>query len=243
MMESTRKSASGGQEARKRKTVDWDAIERDYRTGKFTKRELGERFGISHTAINKRANQYCWTQDLSDAIQKATQAKLALQARAAERDKQSADAVSTVVSAAVSKNGFQKDVETIDLASDVNTIVILGHRKGLTEITQVRNLLLNHVAEAAANLEDLADIIEMVRRPDDNGIDRANDALKKMLGRSALIDDLKKLAEVDEKVRKGEREAFGIGSDSEKPPSSSDAMSAFLADLSARGSRLPIGKQ
>ncbi|MFY9261566.1 MAG: hypothetical protein WAO71_13795, partial [Gallionella sp.] len=33
---------------------------------------------------------------------------------------------------------------------------------------------------------------------------------KKMLGRSALVDDLKKLADVDEKVRKGEREAFDL---------------------------------
>jgi hypothetical protein len=33
--------------------------------------------------------------------------------------------------------------------------------------------------------------------------------------RSGLTDDLKKLAEVDERVRKGEREAFGIGSGDE----------------------------
>jgi hypothetical protein len=32
------------------------------------------------------------------------------------------------------------------------------------------------------------------------------------MGRSALVDDLKKLADVDEKVRKGEREAFSIES-------------------------------
>ena len=217
MTDSTRKSASGGQEAGKRKTVDWDAVERDYRTGRFTKRELAEKHGLSHTAINKRASHYCWSQDLSEAIQKATPAKLTLQARAAQRERQAADAVSTVVAGAVSRSGFHKDVETIDLASDVNTVVILGHRKGLTEITQVRNVLLAHVAKAAENLDDLADIIEMVRNPDENGIDRANDALKKVLGRSALIDDLKKLAEVDEKVRKGEREAFSIGLATDDP--------------------------
>ncbi len=47
------------------------------------------------------------------------------------------------------------------------------------------------------------------RHPDENGVDRANDALRKAMSRSALVDDLKKLADVDEKVRKGEREAFG----------------------------------
>ena len=63
---------------------------------------------------------------------------------------------------------------------------------------------------------NLSDVIEMVRNPDENGIDRANDALRKAMSRSALVDDLKKLADVDEKVRKGEREAFGLD-DASKP--------------------------
>ena len=37
--------------------------------------------------------------------------------------------------------------------------------------------------------------------------------------RGALVDDLKKLAEVDEKVRKGEREAFSITSEVEEAAS------------------------
>lgn len=36
---------------------------------------------------------------------------------------------------------------------------------------------LNQIRQAAANMVDLAEVIEMVRKPDDNGIDRANDAL------------------------------------------------------------------
>lgn len=39
----------------------------------------------------------------------------------------------------------------------------------------------------------------MVRCEGENGMDKANDALKKSLGRGAIVDDLKKLAEVDEK--------------------------------------------
>ena len=211
MTESTRKSASEGQEAKTRRTqTDWDAVERDYRTGRFTKRELAEKHGLSHTAINKRAIKFGWVQDLSERINQATQAKLAQQVRNEAKAKLEEFAVSTLVAKSVS-DSFQNDVETIDLASDINAIVVSRHRKGLSEITQVRSTLLAHVAQAAANLDELAEIIEMVRCPDDNGIDRANDALKRAMSRSTLIDDLKKLAEVDEKVRKGEREAFSIG--------------------------------
>lgn len=217
MTESTRKSASEGQEAKTRRTqTDWDAVERDYRTGRFTKRELAEKHGLSHTAINKRAIKFGWVQDLSERINQATQAKLAQQVRNEAKAKLEEFAVSTLVAKSVS-DSFQNDVETIDLASDINAIVVSRHRKGLSEITQVRSTLLAHVAQAAANLDELAEIIEMVRCPDDNGIDRANDALKRAMSRSTLIDDLKKLAEVDEKVRKGEREAFSIAPATDDP--------------------------
>lgn len=192
-------SASGGQKAKTRRNIDWDAIARDYRLGQFTLRELAEKYGCSHQAIAKRAKEHGWTQDLGEQIKQATNAKL----------------VANLVNQQVASGG-QAVANVVLAAAEINTNVILGHRKGLNEITQVRNMLLAQVGQAAANLPDLAEVIEMVRNPDDNGIDRANDALRKALGRSALIDDLKKLAEVDEKVRKGEREAFNISSEADE---------------------------
>jgi len=225
MAERSRKSAIAGQESKRRNKADIQALERDYRTGKFTLRELETKHGVNNGTIARWAAKLGWTQDLSDAIKQATNSRLI------------AAMVQQECSAAQ-----QGAAEAVLVAAEVNTQVILGHRKGLTEITQVRNMLLAQVGQAAANLPDLAEIIEMVRNPDDNGIDRANDALRKALGRSALIDDLKKLAEVDEKVRKGEREAFNISSEADKTASPTDAVAAFLAELSARGSRLPISK-
>lgn len=182
----------------KRARVDWAAVERDFRTSQMTLRELGEKHGCDHAAISRKARQDGWERDLTAAVKQATNAKL----------------IQASVNNAVTTS--QQQVTSVVLAAaEINTQVILGHRKGLNEITHVRNMLLAQVGQAAANLPDLADIIEMVRKPDENGIDRANDALRKALGRSALIDDLKKLAEVDEKVRKGEREAFNISSEAE----------------------------
>lgn len=181
----------------KRKT-DWEAVERDYRTGKYTLRELETKHGADDGLISRKAKKSGWTQDLAIAIKQATSAKLAEQ----------------LVSKEVSKN--QQNVSnTIDAAATMGMNVILGHRKGLKHITGIKEQLLAQIEQAAANMVNLADVIEMVRNPDENGIDRANDALKKAMGRSALVDDLKKLADVDEKVRKGEREAFSIDSEPE----------------------------
>jgi len=188
----SRKKDAGAAVARKRRT-DWDAVERDYRTGRFTLRELETKYEVNNSTISRRADKHGWTQDLSTAIKQATKAKL----------------IQSIVAAECSKTQ-QNAAETVLAAAEVNKQVILGHRHGLQELTQVKRTLLGQIQQAAALLPDLAEVVEMVRNPDENGIDRANDALRKAMSRSALVDDLKKLADVDEKVRKGEREAFGL---------------------------------
>lgn len=195
----TKQAPKGAIGVGKRKT-DWDAVERDYRTSKFTLREMAEKHGVTHTTIARRAERQGWTKDLTDAIRQATNTKLV---------QQSVQQQCTIA--------HQDATETVLVAAEINTRVILGHRKGLRHIADIKEMLLNQIQQAAENMVDLEAIIEMVRNPDDNGVDRANDALRKAMGRTALVDDLKKLAEVDEKVRKGEREAFSIESLADTP--------------------------
>lgn len=197
MAAESRRSAAPG----KRRKVDYEALERDYRTGKFTLRELAEKHNLSHQAIAKRAKTQGWTQDLGEQIRQATSAKL----------------VANLVNQEVARSG-QAVANTVLVAAEINTQVILGHRKGLNRITRIKELLLDQIEQAAANLPELAEVIEMVRNPDDNGVDKANDALRKALSRTGLVDDLKKLAEVDERVRKGEREAFNITGPTDDEP-------------------------
>lgn len=190
------KALKGAAVAPKRVRTDWEAVERDYRTGKYTLRELEMEHHVSIAQISRKASSLQWTKDLRDAIRQATDAAL-LHENVTEAQKNVTDTI--VVAAEVAKN------------------VILGHRTGLNRLSEVKRKLLAQIEQAAENMVDLSEVIEMVRNPDDNGIDRANDALRKAMGRSSLVDDLKKLADVDEKVRKGEREAFKI--DDAPPPS------------------------
>ena len=203
-----------------KRRADWEAIERDFRTGKFTLRELEAQHGVSYAQISRKATEHKWTKDLREVIKHATDAALLRE---------------TVTNA-------QKDVtETVLVAAEVNKQVILAHRKGLQELTSVKRTLLDQIQQAAALLPDLAEVIEMVRKPDDNGIDRANDALRKAMSRSALVDDLKKLADVDEKVRKGEREAFDLDLDPAKQATTDDTKKLSDVELALRVANL-MGK-
>lgn len=52
-----------------KKFVDWELIERDYRAGLKTIRQIGEEHGVSHTAIQKRAKKDEWTRDIAERVQ------------------------------------------------------------------------------------------------------------------------------------------------------------------------------
>ena len=97
--------------------------------------------------------------------------------------------------------------------------VVFGHRKGLRKLSEIRDKLLASVEQAVDEMPVLSEIIDMVRKEDDRGVDKFNDAMRKAMGRSDLVDDLKKLAEVDDRVRKGEREAFNIDDGEDKSSS------------------------
>jgi methionine synthase I (cobalamin-dependent) len=64
----------------RRTDIDWVAIERDYRTGRFTDRQLGKLHGVNHASIGRRATRDGWAKDLSDEIKTRTRAALARQA-------------------------------------------------------------------------------------------------------------------------------------------------------------------
>lgn len=57
------------QRLHRRRDIDWNAVERDYRTGAFSLRELAERHRCSHSAIANFAGRHGWTRDPSPAVE------------------------------------------------------------------------------------------------------------------------------------------------------------------------------
>jgi thioredoxin-like negative regulator of GroEL len=47
--------------AKENKPIDWQGIETDYRAGAMSVRDIARWYGVSHTAINKRAKADNWT--------------------------------------------------------------------------------------------------------------------------------------------------------------------------------------
>lgn len=52
-----------------RKPIDWESIERDFRAGVLSVREIASAHDTSHTSINKRAKRDGWDRNLKAKIQ------------------------------------------------------------------------------------------------------------------------------------------------------------------------------
>lgn len=172
--------------------IDWDLVQREYRLGQKTMSQIATEFGIQTSSISRRAKKEGWVQDKAPEV--AARAKAVL--LVSNTEKQNANAT--------------PDRNAIEVAAEVRIEVVLGHRRGLRKIREIRDKLLTHLEQAVDEMPNLVEVVELVRQENEAGIDRVNDAMRKAMGRSDLVDDLKKLTEVDERVRKGEREAFNI---------------------------------
>lgn len=59
-----------------RKVVDWEAVEREYRAGQLSVREIGRQFGVSHVGINKKAKAEGWSRDLAAKVRQEIRNRL-----------------------------------------------------------------------------------------------------------------------------------------------------------------------
>lgn len=95
--------------------TDWELVERHYRAGIKTLRQIGEEYGVSHTAIGQRARKFGWVRDLSEKIQQAAK---------------------TIVTAKVVSKALSNALSTETLLSDAQTVQAYGEIVANVEMTQ-----------------------------------------------------------------------------------------------------------
>ena len=128
-----------------RKQIDWELVEKHYRANIKTLREIGEEYGLSHVAIQKRAKTYGWSRDLAAKIQQKAQELVTKRA----------------VTKLVTKEKLVTDAETIQEYGAVVAGVDESHRTDTNDLlsvsrAQVRELVSISRPEVLAALNDLA---------------------------------------------------------------------------------------
>lgn len=87
-----------------RARYDWEAIERDFRTGRYSLQQLSDKHGPHRGVISRKARDEGWEKDLTDAVAERTRAKLAR------------------------RESAQSDIEAVEAAASENAEVVRSHR-------------------------------------------------------------------------------------------------------------------
>ena len=126
----------------KRKTFDWESIEKRYRAGIASNCALAREFGCAESTIRKRAKVHGWKRDLTDKVRVRVREKLVrtVRSRTAEKEEE-----------------FEEQI--IEDASDLLLVLLREHQK-ITKNTR---------DAAASLLEDLKAGTFKFKKLDDKG--------------------------------------------------------------------------
>ncbi|MGP3789779.1 hypothetical protein [Pseudomonas sp. B392_1p] len=105
---------------------DWTAVERDYRTGQYSNRELARIHGPSEGAIRKRAADGGWTRDLSEQIRQRV------------REKTGRAIAQEIVQA-------ETDAEVVEQAAEVGAGIVRGHQQLLRKAKTLAETLMDQL--------------------------------------------------------------------------------------------------
>lgn len=123
--------------ARSRSDANWQAVEREYRAGQLSVREIGRLHGVSHTAIAKRAWKEGWTRDLAAKVR--------------------TEVVSRLVSSEVASGNAD---QAVDDAASRAVALVREHRQDVRAARRLVTSLVVELQDASDNIDDIEVAIE-----------------------------------------------------------------------------------
>lgn len=196
------------------KQPDWEAIERAYRAGLLSIREIASTQGITHGAINKRAKRDGWERDLKAKIQAKADALVSKR----------------TVSTEVSTKQADTEREIIEVNAEVIANVRMAHRGDISRGRRLTNKLLDELECLTDNRELFDQLGELMHDPDDNGFDKRNELYGKVISLPGRSKTMKEMAETLKTLISLERQAYDL--DAKPGNSDADALSKLMDDLS-----------
>ena len=179
------------------RSVDWDAIEPQWRAGIKTKLQMSEEFGVSRAAMDKHFAKLGIDRDLTEKIRAKAEA-LVTQAQ---------------VTREVTEESVATERDIVDANATMQADAVLGQRK---DISRSRGVVKKLFAELETQLdcaEDFAKLGDLMASPDDNGTDKLNELYRKVMSLPSRVDSAKKLADALRVLIELERKVLRIKDD------------------------------
>lgn len=199
------------------KQPDWEAIERAYRAGVLSVREIAASCGVSHTAIQKRAKANGWERDLKAKI------KAKADSLVAKRE----------VATQVASKSVETEREIIEVNAEVIANIRMAHRGDISRGRRLTNKLLDELEALTDEQGTIKELIAQLRDADHDDGDAMADVLalaNKMGALPSRTKTMKELAETLKTLVALERQAYDL--DTKSGGNDADELSKMMDDLS-----------
>ena len=188
------------------KDTNWHRIEGEYRANKLSIRDIAAEFGISDTAIRKKAKELGWKRDLAPIVSKRTQEKLV---RRAVKDKNASDA------------------EVVDEISDRNATIIESHRSDIKIARGCASTLMDELLDSTKQFTTLEELVNDQAAIEDWDAERKA-AVLRAISLPTRTKNLVDLANAMRVLQTLDRTAYGL--DSEGEADSNESLAAALVE-------------
>ena len=183
--------------------TDWEAAERDYRTGKFSNVELAAKHKIDPATLSRKIkadralDSARWQKDLTEVVRQATNARLM------------ADLVKEKV-----KEGQEQVNVAVQAAALQNTEVILRQRG---DIKNARDLAIDMLQELRLGTHSPEELQGLLRAAtegmDPEDLPAVQQSFKDLLKLHSRVTSVQRLADTLSKLQSLERKAFSLDDD------------------------------
>lgn len=186
--------------------IDWEAIEREYRVGTKSLREIGREYGVSDTAIRKRAKQFGWERDLTEKVNQQVRnalVRIAVRESNERTDEQKAKARAS-------------ERDTVEAAARERVDVIRTERNDINVLRELEQDFFKELRRENEMIPDLLQLVEEETAGDANN--QRRNAMIKALSLPSRAQTLRDLAQVMHKRIALERQAFNLEDQPVQPP-------------------------
>ena|SRR5471032_1920507 len=199
------------------KQPDWEAIERAYRAGLLSVREIAASCGVSHTAIQKRAKANGWERDLKAKI------KAKADSLVAKRE----------VATQVASKSVETEREIIEVNAEVIANIRMAHRGDISRGRRLANKLLDELESLTDEQGTIKTLIKQFKEGDHEDGEAMADMLalaNKIGALSSRTKTMKELAETLKTLIALERQAYDL--DTKSGGNDADELSKMMDELS-----------
>lgn len=181
-----------------KKVIDWESVEREYRAGIRSLRDIGVEFGCSHVAIKKRADKEEWPRDLAAKIEASAQAKVS----------------KAVVTKTITTETLATERAIVEANAQVIADAVINQRRDVSRARSIVQKLFGEMDATIDGMEELRQLAELMASPDEKGVDKLNELYNKVISLPSRVDSTKKLAESLRVLVELERKVLRIKDDS-----------------------------